>query len=161
MACASSRESQVKAFLHPLPVSRLWGVGEVTEESLRAFGLRTIGDLAAAGEAVLAARLGPDRAHHLFRLASGDDTRDVEPERTPVSVGSENTFDVDHHDRAALRPHLLDQADEACARLRRMGLRARTVTVKIKYTDHRLVTRRTTLERPTADQRIVGESACV
>ena len=80
------------------------------------------------------------------------DEERMEPGRTSNALRA--------RDPGQLRPHLLDQADEACARLRRMGLRARTVTVKVKYADHRLVTRRTTLPRPTADQRVVGETAC-
>jgi DNA polymerase-4 len=149
----------VVEFLRPLPVSRLWGVGQVTDEALRTIGLRTIGELAAVGEPALAARLGRERARHLSRLAHGDDPREVEPDRAAVSVGSESTFDVDLFDRAQLLPHLLEQVDIACARLRHGGLRARTVTVKVKYADHRLITRRLTLPRATHDQRAIGQLA--
>jgi DNA polymerase-4 len=148
------------AFLAPLPIGRLWGVGEVTEQSLAALGLRAIGDLARAGEAVLTAGLGAVRAAWLLALARGEDDRPVEPERTAVSLGAEETFDVDYRDTADLEPHLLGQADRACARARAHGMRARTITVKVKYADHELVTRRTTLPRPTADGRLVGRIAC-
>jgi len=147
------------AFLEPLPVSRLWGVGEVTGETLRAMGLRTVGDLLGAGEAVLASRLGREGAARLLALARGDDDRPVEPDRAPVSIGSEDTFDEDVRERERLGEELLLQADRACARARGEGLRARIVVIKVKYADHELVTRRKTLERPTADARVVGRVA--
>ena len=150
---------EVVSFLAPLPIGRLWGVGEVTDKSLAELGLRTIGDLTHIGEDYLIARLGRDRAQHLLRLSRGEDDRPVQPDRAPVSAGSEETYDRDLHDRDALRPHLLAQSDQACARLRHLGLRARTVTVKVKYGDHQLVTRRTTLGHATADEHLIGEVA--
>jgi DNA polymerase IV len=146
-------------FLHPLPVGRLWGVGPVAEAELRGLGLTTIGDVARADAALLAHKLGSDGAARLRALASGLDDRPVVPERAPVSVGHEETYETDLRDRDRLGEHLLDQADRACARLRRHDLAARTVTVKVKYADHRLVTRRTTLDRPTTDGRLVGATA--
>ncbi len=149
----------VRAFLHPLPVGRLWGVGAATEGELARLGLRTIGDVARVGAPTLAHRLGAGAAEHLVALANGIDERSVEPERMPVSIGHEETFNHDLRDRAALALHLLEQADEACARLRKSGLRARVVTVKVKYADHEMVTRRTTLARATTDGRVVGATA--
>jgi DNA polymerase-4 len=143
-------------FLHALPVSRLWGVGRVTGETLAALNLRTIGDVARAGEEVLKLKLGSVLARHLALLAEGIDDRDVVPDRMPQSVGHEDTFDRDHHDRSQLEPTLYDQADRACRRLRELGLRARTVTLKVKYADHRRTSRRVTLERATCDGRVVG-----
>ncbi len=148
----------VAAFLAPLPLWRLWGVGEVLEKQLRGLGLATIGDVAAAGSA-LAARIGADAAERLRELARGRDDRAVEASRAAVSVGSEDTFDEDLRDREALAIHLLAQADRCCARVRALEKRARTVTIKIKYADHDLVTRRRTLPRPTSDGRVVGEVA--
>jgi DNA polymerase-4 len=152
------RPGEVEAFLAPLPLWRLWGVGEVLEKQLRGLGLNTIGDVAAAGGA-LAARVGADGAERLIELARGHDDRSVEASRAAVSVGNEDTFDEDVHDREALAIHLLAQADRTCARVRALEKRARTVTIKIKYGDHELVTRRRTLPRPTADGRLVGEVA--
>jgi DNA polymerase IV len=146
-------------FLHPLPVSRLWGVGETTERHLAELSLRTIGDVARVGERVIAGRLGRETSRHLAALARGEDPRDVVPERAPVSVGHEDTFDGDLRDREALVDHLLDQADRTCARLRDLGLRARVVTIKVKYANHDLVTRRITLPRSTTDGRLVGRTA--
>jgi DNA polymerase-4 len=134
-------------------------VGEATEEKLRALGLHTIGDVPRAGEAVLVSRLGRERALHLLALARGEDDRAVVPDRAPVSVGSEHTFAQDLRDREALVPHLLEQADRACARLRDLAMRARTITLKVKYADHSLITRRTTSARATSDGSVVGRLA--
>ncbi len=150
---------ETRAFLAPLPVSRLWGVGKVTEQSLAQRGLRTIGDIAATNDTLLAPWLGRDAAAHLAALARGEDTRGVEPDRAPVSMGHEDTFDHDLFDRARLGEHLLSQADRACARLRDHGLRAKTITVKVKYSGHERITRRATLPRATSDGRVVGAQA--
>ena len=148
-----------REFLAPLPVGRLWGVGKVTEEELVRLGLRTIGDLARAGEAVLSVRLGAHAAQRLGALARGEDDRHVEPDRAPVSVGSEDTFERDHRERGPLEIALLAQADRGCARLRALGLRARIVTLKIKYSNHQSITRRATLDRPSSDSRAVSAVA--
>jgi DNA polymerase-4 len=149
----------VEKFLHPLPVWRLWGVGKKTEETLARLGLRTIGDVARAGEAQLRPSLGAHLSRHLLQLANGLDERDVIADRAPVSIGHEDTFDRDFHDRGSLATRLLEQADRVCARVRAHHLRARTVTVKVKYADHKRVSRRTTLDRATTDGRAVGQAA--
>ena len=149
----------VRAFLDPLPVARLWGVGKVTEAQLARLGLDTIGAVARRGPDGLAPTLGRDAARRLATLAAGDDPRSVVPDRAPVSVGHEDTFSRDRFDRAELRVEILAQADRACARARDLGLRARTVTLKVKYADHERVTRRTTLPRATADGRVIGAAA--
>jgi DNA polymerase-4 len=149
---------RVREFLAPLPIGRLWGVGRVTEEALRSLGLRTIGDVAVAGASLLATKIGRDSAHHLVALANGEDPRRVEPDREAVSIGSEDTFERDVRDRELLAEELLAQADRVCARVRDQRCRARTITVKVKYANHELVTRRTTLARATADGRVVGEA---
>jgi DNA polymerase-4 len=146
-------------FLAPLPVSRLWGVGEKTGAEMARLGLSTIGDVARVGEKALCARLGEDTGRHLHQLAQGLDARLVEPDRDPVSIGHEDTFERDLADRELLAHHLLDQTDRACARLRRLNLSARVVTIKVKYADHKRTSRRATLPRPTSDARVVGETA--
>jgi DNA polymerase-4 len=147
-----------RAFLAPLPAARLWGVGRVTEQALHALGIRTIGDLAAAPEALLAAKLG-SHGRDLRALARGEDPREVVADEAVKSVGSEETFERDVVGEAALLPHLLAQADRAARRLREAGLRGRTVTVKLKYADFTLVTRRTTLAEPTDDGAVVHAAA--
>ncbi|MDC3960298.1 DNA polymerase IV [Polyangium jinanense] len=146
-------------FLAPLPVSRLWGVGPKTEEILRAQGLHTIGDVAARDPVslgVLLGKLGP----HIHALATGHgDDRPVVPDREQKSLGAEDTFEEDLQGIAALTPHIHAQALRVGRRLRRAGLVARVVVLKIKLSDHTLVTRRTTLDEPTDDGQILHRAA--
>ncbi|MBA3464023.1 MAG: DNA polymerase IV [Deltaproteobacteria bacterium] len=139
------------AFLHPLPMTRLWGVGEATREALASMGLSTIGDVARYPEAALVGRLGAITGHHLAALARGEDSRQVVPESDPVSVGHQETFDDDIDDKGELGVILLDQADRVAHRLRAANLRARAVVLIVKYDDFRQITRRTTLDAPTSD----------
>jgi DNA polymerase-4 len=147
------------AFLHPLPVTRLWGVGETTRASLAQLGLQTIGDVARYPEGALVARLGAVTGHHLAALARGEDPRPVVAEHAPVSVGHRQTFDEDIDDKGELAVVLLDQADRVAARLRAAELRARAVVLHIKYDDFRLITRRTLLEVPTSDGAVLARTA--
>jgi len=131
-------------FLGPLRVGRLWGVGEATRSALAEMGVQTIGDLAGAPEEAVVRKLGKHGAH-LHRLAHGIDDREVEPEREIKSMGREETFDEDLLEMLALRRELLDIATRTAARLRNHSLKGRTVTLKVKYSDFRLVTREVTL----------------
>jgi len=149
----------VAAFLAPLPIGRLWGVGEVTEAALRRLGVATIGDLARLPEAALASVVGAERAHGLRALARGEDDREVSPDEGLKSVGGEETFDEDVRGEAALARCLLLQAARVGRRLRAHGLRGRVVTLKVKYADFTLVTRRVTLPRPTDDDGVIYEAA--
>ncbi len=137
------------AFLHPLPVEALWGVGPATLRRLTALGVRTVGDLAALGEATLVAALGSARGRHLHALAHNRDDRAVVPERAAKSVGHEETFAEDHRDRAVLAREVARLADRVAARLRSGGQVARTVHLKVRFADFRTVTRARTLPRPT------------
>src|SRR5512139_948855 len=147
------------AFLAPLPVARLWGVGHVTEEALRRVGVATIGDLARTPEAALAAALGASHAKALRALAVGDDSREVVPDEAAKSIGAEDTFGDDLRGRAALEPELLAQAARVGRRLRAAGLAGHVVTLKVKYSDFTAITRRTTLERPTDDDHAIADAA--
>jgi nucleotidyltransferase/DNA polymerase involved in DNA repair len=137
------------AFLAPLAVRRLWGVGPKMEETLAKLGVRTIGDLQALDPARLERRVGT-HGHDLQRLARGEDERELprEPEGAR-SVGHEHTFGEDTADRERLRAVLLQLADSVAARLRAHGLRARTVTLKYRDEDFRTTTHARTLKRPT------------
>jgi DNA polymerase-4 len=150
---------QLLAFLHPLPVTRLWGVGDTTREVLATMGLATIGDVARYPEAALVARLGATTGHHLAELARGCDPRPVIAERAPVTVGHQETFDDDVEDKGELAVLLLDQADRVAARLRAGDLRARAVVLIIKYDDFRQITRRTTLPAATSDGGVLARTA--
>jgi len=140
-----------RAFLAPLPVGRLWGVGRVTEAALARMGLTTIGQLADAPGALLETALTPRQAGDLRALARGEDPREVVADEEAKSVGGEETFERDLVGRSALAPHLAAQAERVGRRLRAAGKRGRVVTLKVKYSDFELVTRRVTLEAPTDD----------
>jgi len=150
-------EGGVAAFLAPLPISRLWGVGKVTEAALRGLGVATIGDLARFPEAVLVDRFG-SHGSHMKALALGDDPRPVVPDEEAKSAGAEDTFDEDLRGEEALLPHLLAQSGKVARRLRAAGLRGRTVTLKLKYADFTLVTRRCTLPAATDDGTAIFEA---
>jgi len=145
------------AFLAPLPVSRLWGVGEVTGAALRGLGVRTLGELAAFPALELAERFGT-HGPRLQALARGDDPRPVVPGEAPKSVGAEDTFERDLRGAEALHPHLLDQCVRVARRLREAGRRGRVVTLKLRYADFEGVTRRSTLPAPTDDAEAIFRS---
>lgn len=143
-------EGTVAAFLAPLPVRRLWGVGPVTGAALRRLGIATIGELARFPEAVLVEKLGT-QGRHLIALAKGDDPRPVVTDEAARSIGAEDTFEEDLQGLEALWPRLLDQIERVARRLRAAGARGRTVVLKLKYADFTLVSRRCTLPEPTDD----------
>jgi len=149
---------EVAAFLHPLRVGRLWGVGPKAEERLHRLGLRTIGDVAHASRSFLEAELG-STGTHLHRLAWGDDPREVVPHREAKSIGAEETLEKDVIGAAAIRPHLLAAADKVAMRLRRAGVSARGVRVKLKTADFQLHTRQTMLPRPVDAARPLYDAA--
>jgi nucleotidyltransferase/DNA polymerase involved in DNA repair len=138
-----------EAFLAPLPIRRLWGVGPKTEEELARLGVHTIGALAALEPDRLARKLGT-HGHDLMRLARGEDDRPVVADPGEAkSLGQEHTFDQDVSDLGTLRATLLDLADAVARRLRGHGLRARTVTLKYRDETFRTLTRAETLPDPT------------
>jgi DNA polymerase-4 len=139
------------AFLAPLAIGRLWGVGPKTEAHLKLLGFKTIGDLARAAPAYLERKLGAASGAHLAALSRGVDPRPVVPDRDAKSVGAEETFETDLEGVEALRPHVHAQALRVGRRLRRAGLRARGVQLKLKLADFKLVTRQATFEAPTDD----------
>ncbi|EWC61010.1 DNA polymerase IV [Actinokineospora spheciospongiae] len=138
-------KTEVTAFLHPLPVSALWGVGKKTAERLFDVGLETVADVAAAPLPRLRRMIGVAMAEHLHALAQGHDDRPVVPRSAEKSVGAEETFDTDHHDRALLRRELLRLAERTATTLRSRGLRGRTVAIKVRYADFTTISRSRTL----------------
>lgn len=150
---------ETRAFLAPLPVSRLWGVGKVTEGALASLGVHRIGQLADAPEALLASALGHGHARDLRALARGEDPREVVADEEAKSIGAEETFEVDRVGREALLPRVREQAERVARRLREVGKRARTVTLKVKYADFELATRRCTLPFATDDGKVLFEAA--
>lgn len=152
------RPEEVRAFLDPLPVSRLWGVGKATLPRFEQIGVRTFGD---------ASRLAEDRWVELFGehgrrfhlLVQGIDDRAVVCDREARSISHEETFAVDLADRARLRAVLLEQVDQVARRLRRGELLARTVVLKIRTPDFTTVTRRITLDDATDRSDLFREAA--
>ena len=136
------------AFLAPLPIGRLWGVGEKTAAALGEFGVTTIGDLAQIPEEILARRFGK-HGGSLGARARGIDPDPVGGGDPAKSIGHEHTFDVDTSDPELIERTLLAMADGVASRLRSAGFKAGTVTVKIRDSSFRTITRQRTLADPT------------
>jgi DNA polymerase-4 len=137
---------EVEAFLRPLPVGELWGVGERTTELLGRLGLRTIGDVAAVPTATLQRALGPIGAQ-IARLAAGVDGRAVVADSPRKSVGAEETFEHDLVGDDEIARALLALSDRVSSRLRAQGISGQTVNVKVRFPTFVTVTRSKTLPR--------------
>jgi DNA polymerase-4 len=135
------------AFLAPLPVDALWGVGPKTAERLAEMGIHTIGDIAAADGAVLARRFGKNGGD-LHRRAQGIDDREIVTEREAKSISQETTFVTDVADGEVLRRVVTKQAGQVARRLGREEMAARTVTLKLRWPDFTTLTRQMTGEQP-------------
>lgn len=135
-------------FLDPLPVSRLWGVGERTLEHLHNMGIRTIGALARTSGDLLEGTFGKS-GRHLWLLARGIDERPVESGYSARSVSNEYTFNSDSHDEDKIKDVIMQLSEKVSHRMRKDGLKGRTITLKIRFTGFQTFTRATTLERDT------------
>jgi len=140
---------EVAARLRPLPVAMLWGAGPRTSERLVAHGLTTVGDVADADLRLLHRLVGDATGSQLHALAQGIDPRGVEPVHAARSISAETTFSDDVDDPVVLERRLLRLGTDVARRLRAQGLAARTVTVKVRFADHRDVTRSSTLPGAT------------
>jgi DNA polymerase IV len=138
------------AFLHPLPIRALWGVGEKTAKKLSSLGVKTVGELAALPVDALAHALGPHAGEHLLELANGVDDRPVVAEAAAKSISHEETFAHDITERARLHREVVRQSDAVAARMRHAGMAARTVVLKVRYGDFTSITRSKT-PGPTID----------
>ncbi|MGQ0830136.1 MAG: DNA polymerase IV [Microthrixaceae bacterium] len=136
---------EVLAFLHPLPVQALWGVGPKTLEKLHRMGVDTVGELASVPERDAVAALGAANGAHLRRLAQGIDDRDVVPVHRPKSIGHEETFALDHHRMESLQRELVRLGDSVAGRLRAANVAGRTISIKVRFHDFRTITRSVTL----------------
>jgi DNA polymerase-4 len=140
------------AFLHPLAVERLWGVGRVTSAKLRSRGITTVGEVAALPEAVLVSMLGPASGRHLHALAHNRDPRPVQTGRRRRSIGSQHALGRPagaRHEPAAIDAALVGLVDRVTRRLRAANRVGRTVTVRLRFDDFSRITRSRTLPRPT------------
>ena len=150
----------VLEFLHPLPVSALWGVGERTGRVLAGLGLRTVADIAHAPAATLERSLGRAAGAHLAALAWGRDDRKVVPGAVEKSIGAEETFAVDVGDPEVIRRELLRLSGRTARGLRAAGCAARTVVVKLRLANFTTITRSRTLPEPTDVAQHVYTTAC-
>jgi len=146
-------------FLHPLPVTVIWGVGSRTAESLTRLGIRTVRDLAVTPVDTLHRAVGAALAEHLHALANGLDPRTVQIDDVEKSISADHTVDIDLTDEADVCRELLRLAGEVSRRVRSRGFVARTVGIKIRFADFRTVTRVRTLAGWTAATDAVYETA--
>jgi len=137
------------AFLHPLPVERLWGVGAVTADKLRGRGIRTVGEVAALGEATLVSMLGRGSGRHLHALAHNRDPRPVQVGRRRRSIGSQRALGRRRRATEELDAIVVALVDRICRRLRTAGRRCRTVTLRLRFDDFSRATRSHTSGRAT------------
>lgn len=137
-------------FLHPLPVSALWGVGPVTKRRLNELGIETIGDIANTPHDSLVAMLGSGAAGQLGALARNQDPRGVSRERKAKSIGAQSAVRSQRRSLEDLVPIIQRLTDRVAARLRKKNMSARTVTIRIRFGDLSSVTRSATIMTPTA-----------
>ena len=154
--------ADVPTRLWPLPVRRLHGVGPKADARLRQLGIATIGQLAQADAAALAAAFGPHYAQWLVEAAQGHDERPVVTDSEPKSVSRETTFDRDLHvkaDRARLSRIFTTLCERVADDLRRKGVAGRTIGIKLRFADFSTVTRDLTLAEPTQDAAAIRRAA--
>jgi len=139
-----------EAFLHPLPIEKLWGVGKVTTEKLQAMGIRTVGDIARCSENSLVAALGPASGRKLIDLANNRDPRDVQPREPRRSIGAQSAFPRSSRTPAEIETLAAGLVDRITMRLRTAGKICRTVSVGFRFDDFSRASRSQTLTSATA-----------
>jgi len=139
---------EIQAFLDPLPVSRLWGVGKVTGGEFERLGIRTIGQVRQQSPEFLQMKFGKF-GEQLWELANGRDPRPVVTDHRAKSISNENTFEVDIRDEQVLRAWLMDLSEQVAYRLRQQNLYGRTVQIKLRFADFKTITRSHSLSEPT------------
>jgi len=135
-------------FLHPLPVETLWGVGKKTREEFKKKGINIIGDLAGQDRIRFFRQFGKV-GEHVWHLANGIDPRDVEAAAGVKSISNEYTFDVDVANLDEILDVLMELSEKVSRRLRKAGLKGKTITLKIRFSDFQTFTRATTFDMPT------------
>jgi DNA polymerase IV len=147
----------VAMFLRPLPIRRMWGIGPKQEPRFLALGLRTFRDLQKAERSWLLRALGPEGARYQD-LALGIDAREVIANADPKSIGAERTYEIDLQGREAVARCILEHAERVSRRLLESNLQATCVTLKLKYADFTLVSRRMTAREPISDTQSIYAS---
>ena len=150
-------DDRVLEFLHPLPVRELWGVGPKTGEALTKLGLQTIGDIAHTPRGTLIRAVGQGQGESLYELAWGRDLREVEESAIEKSIGAEETFARDIDDNEELLAELLRVTERVARRLRDQQFVARTIAIKIRFSDFTTITRSKSIDLPTASTQEIYE----
>lgn len=150
--------SKIQSFMEKLPVEKFYGVGKVTAEKMNSLGLYTGADLKKLSEAELTHHFGK-AGHFYYHIVRGIDNREVEPHREVKSVGAEDTFAYDLTDTEAMNLELDKIAEVVYNRLTRRQLAGRTITLKIKYSDFRQITRNHSFPHPVDDLYLIRETA--
>jgi len=140
---------KVLDFLHPLPVSEIWGVGPKTNEQLAKLGLTKVADIANTPRQTLIRALGRANGSSLYELAWGRDYRDVETQRVDKSVSSSETFDEDLDNQEEILKILLRLTERSAERMRAKGYAAQTISIKVRFADFKTISRSKTLDLPT------------
>jgi DNA polymerase IV len=147
------------AFLHPLPIERIWGIGPATAVRLHRIGVKTAGQLARVPEAQLAGVVGKAAARQLHALANNYDPRPVRPRRRRRSIGSQHAFGLRRATPAEIETDLVAIVDRVSRRLRAARRVGRTVVLRLRFGDYTRATRSHTLRYPTAQTRVVLDAA--
>jgi DNA polymerase IV len=147
------------AFLHPLPVERLWGVGPVTAAKLHDRGITTVGQVAQLAEETLVAMLGRAAGRHLHALAHNQDPRRVQPRRRRGSIGSQRALGRPRRSPDAVDAVVLGLVDRVTRRMRAARRVGRTVVLRLRFDDFSRATRSHTLPQPTAQTQAVLDTA--
>lgn len=153
------KRTDIIEFLAPLPISRLWGVGKVTQRALERVGLHTIGDLQRASRDVLTTRVGRHGAEHLWRLSMGEDERAVGDAAPAKSISREHTFNRDCRQPRTLEQTLLSLVEDVAHRLRTSGQYAGQIHLKIRWAGFQTITRQRRLDRPLCDNYELRDAA--
>lgn len=143
------------AFLHPLPIEALWGVGKVTTAKLNEIGIRTVGDVARTSQVRLAPLIGESAAAHLLDLANGRDPRPVEPRERRKSIGAQSAFQRGSRDSDQVDSLAAALVDRTARRLRKAGRATRTVSVGFRFGDFTRASRARTLPFPTDETEVI------
>lgn len=149
----------VREFLDPLPIKKMWGVGKVTQKKLAGLNIRTFKELRQMPVGVLEQKFGQNGVK-MHGLSMGIDEREVVPEHDVKSIGHEETFSQDIVDAHVAKKELLSLSNRVSRRMRRNGVAGKTITLKVKYNDFVQITRSETLPKSTQDGREIYSIAC-
>ncbi len=142
------RENEIQAFLDPLPITRIWGIGKVTAARLHDQGIKSIEELRQLSEAQLQTWFGK-HGSHLWQLSHGIDERKVVSDGQAKSISHETTFDINLDNLDLVQSALLHLTEQVAARLRHAELKGRTISIKVRYADFKTITRSHSIDNAT------------